>query len=231
MAGRGRAVRLALLTKIHAWFLVPVVGLWALARLAGGGRHGDRGFQLWLVVGFGVFFAGWPWLWYDTTARLVRYLGTGVERSTIHTLYFGTVYADRDVPWHYPWFYFVATVPAGLQRWACSGGPDAPQGPRRPVPPLAAGGHRALSRRLQHARSRVRRRAPLLDGFSPLGPADRSRIRAALGAAAGRTAVRALVVTFLLAQGYGVARLHPFGLSYYNLLVGGLPGGSVWAWN
>src|SRR5207237_6228702 len=28
----------------------------------------------------------------------------------------------------------------------------------------------------------------------------------------------------LLAQGYGVVALHPFGLSYYNLLVGGLPG-------
>ena len=37
-------------------------------------------------------------------------------------------------------------------------------------------------------------------------------------AAAGR------LVAFVLAQGYGVVALHPFGLSYYNLLVGGLPG-------
>ena len=29
--------------------------------------------------------------------------------------YFGQVYADRDVPWHYPWLYFAATVPVGLQ--------------------------------------------------------------------------------------------------------------------
>ena len=28
--------------------------------------------------------------------------------------YFGQVYADRDVPWHYPWFYFAVTVPVGL---------------------------------------------------------------------------------------------------------------------
>ena len=27
-----------------------------------------------------------------------------------------------------------------------------------------------------------------------------------------------------MAQGYGTVALHPFGLSYYNLLVGGLPG-------
>ena len=31
-------------------------------------------------------------------------------------------------------------------------------------------------------------------------------------------------MAFVLAQGYGVVALHPFGLSYYNLLVGGLPG-------
>ena len=29
--------------------------------------------------------------------------------------YFGQVLADRDVPWHYPWFYFAVTVPLGLQ--------------------------------------------------------------------------------------------------------------------
>ena len=28
----------------------------------------------------------------------------------------------------------------------------------------------------------------------------------------------------MLGQGYGVVALHPFGLSYYNVLVGGLPG-------
>ncbi len=29
--------------------------------------------------------------------------------------YFGRVIADRDLPWHYPWFYFAVTVPIGLQ--------------------------------------------------------------------------------------------------------------------
>ena len=32
------------------------------------------------------------------------------------------------------------------------------------------------------------------------------------------------LVALLVGQGYGVVTLHPFGLSYYNLLVGGLPG-------
>ena len=37
-----------------------------------------------------------------------------MARSTIMVQYFGQVFADRDVPWHYPWFYFAATVPIGL---------------------------------------------------------------------------------------------------------------------
>jgi hypothetical protein len=32
------------------------------------------------------------------------------------------------------------------------------------------------------------------------------------------------LVALVVTQGYGVVMIHPFGLSYYNLLVGGLPG-------
>ena len=63
------------------------------------------------------------------------YLGTGVERVAIRVLYFGQVYADRDVPWHYPWFYF-AVDRAGrpARSWASSGlvaGLAATAGPTR----------------------------------------------------------------------------------------------------
>jgi hypothetical protein len=40
----------------------------------------------------------------------------------------------------------------------------------------------------------------------------------------GGRAGRLLLAMFVLAQGYGSVALHPFGLSYYNLMVGGLPG-------
>jgi hypothetical protein len=36
--------------------------------------------------------------------------------------------------------------------------------------------------------------------------------------------IRVGLVLVLLSQGYGVVALHPFGLSYFNALVGGLPG-------
>ena len=35
---------------------------------------------------------------------------------------------------------------------------------------------------------------------------------------------RIVLAAFLLVQGYGVVALHPFGLSFYDVLVGGLPG-------
>src|SRR5581483_1472399 len=40
----------------------------------------------------------------------------------------------------------------------------------------------------------------------------------------GRRWVHGGLVALVLAQGYGVVAMHPLGLSYYNLLVGGLPG-------
>ena len=68
----------------------------------------------WAATGLALFVLGWPWLWYDSLARLKAFWGTGVDRLAIRVLYFGQVFADRDVPWHYPWFYFAATVPVGL---------------------------------------------------------------------------------------------------------------------
>ncbi len=113
MAVAGLFWGLALLTKIHAWLLPPVILVRALARP--GPRRAFLPLATWTVIGLVVFLAGWPWLWYDTLGRLLGFLGTGVERTPIYVEYFGRVYRDRDVPWHFPWFHFLATVPIGLQ--------------------------------------------------------------------------------------------------------------------
>ncbi len=112
MSGAGLIWALALLTKIHAWFLLPIVAVGALLKLPW--RRALAALLVWAVVAIGAFWAGWPWLWYDTWSRLRNHLGTGITRSTILVQYFGQVIVDRDVPWHYPWFYFAVTVPVGL---------------------------------------------------------------------------------------------------------------------
>ena len=90
MALAGAAFGLALLTKIHAWFLPPILLAWAFARLRP--WRAVVAWLAWLAVGYAVFAAGWPWLWYDSAARLKAYLGTGVERIPLRVQYFGAVY-------------------------------------------------------------------------------------------------------------------------------------------
>lgn len=102
----------ALLTKIQAVLIpIPVI-LWALIRWR------QRSFVpllLWLLVAGGVFFSGWPYLWLDPARHLLEYLGRTTNRITLNCYYFGTIYKDRQVPWHYPLVMFAVTVPASLQ--------------------------------------------------------------------------------------------------------------------
>ncbi len=212
---------LALLTKIHAWFLPPMALIWALNQLSF--RRAVSVFLIWLGSGLLLFFVGWPWLWADPLGRLGAYLGTGVVRIPIRALYFGTVYADRDVPWHYPWFYFVATVPVGLLALGAWGAIRGWLNPRsRAMTALLAGS--ILSFLVLFSTN-----VPVYDGerlFLVVFPA--LAILIGLGFArvweSSQRYGRGLLVAFFLIQAQGVIRFHPFGLSYYNAIVGGLPG-------
>jgi 4-amino-4-deoxy-L-arabinose transferase-like glycosyltransferase len=223
MVAAGAAWSLALLIKIHAWFLIPLLGTWSLVRL--GPRRGMRAMTVWLVVGVGLYWAGWPWLWYDSWSRLQAYWGTGVARTTIWVEYLGRVYADRDVPWHYPWVYFAATVPVGLHALGLVGLWRAARDRRcEPLPLLLAG---SIALFLVLFSTRI----PVYDGerlFLHVFPAWALIIGLGFGwlwdAVVPDRRGRIVLAGLLLAQGWGAASMHPFGLSYYNALVGGLPG-------
>jgi hypothetical protein len=226
MAGAGAVWSLALLTKIHAWFLIPVVAAWAVVRLKKPLRA-LAAVSVWWATGLALFVAGWPWLWYETLPRLRGYLGTGVVRTTIHVLYFGTVYADRDVPWHYPWFYFAVTVPVGLHLLGAIGLTLGLRDRKRgddPFPLLLAG---SIGMFLIIFSTRI----PVYDGerlFLMVFPLWAVFIGRGFGEAwekwSGRRLYRVGLLLFLVGQAYGVVAVHPFGLSYYNALVGGLSG-------
>lgn len=223
LSAAGAVWSLALLTKIHAWFLIPVVFAWSIARL--GPRRGFPAFAGWLAVGLVLFFAGWPWLWYDPVGRLLGYLGTGVERTTIYVTYFGRVYADRDVPWHYPWFYFAATVPVGLHLLGLVGLAASWRSRRDDrFPALVVG---SLVMFLVLFSTRV----PVYDGerlflmVFPLWAIVAGRgFGVLLAQTLRRNWVRSALWASLVLQAYGVVIYHPFQLSYFNAVVGGLPG-------
>lgn len=222
MAFAGLAFGLAVLTKIHGWVLVPLVAYWTLRRLSL--RPAFAAFAAWAAVGIVVFFAGWPWLWYDTAGRLTRYVATGVDRVSINVLYFGKVYADRDVPFHYPWFYFLLTVPIGLHLLGWLGARRAWR--HRAVEPFLA----VLTSGILLWLVLFSTNVPVYDGerlFLPVFPLWAILIGRGTARALERLRrpiLRAALGAFLMAQAYGLVSTHPFGLSYYNALIGGLPG-------
>ncbi len=141
---RGRAMGPRALDQDPRLVLAADPGLLVVrpaAATAGARCHG-----VWAVVGISLFWAG-------LALALVRYLDRGSRRSGARascgqrswSQYFGQVVADRDVPWHYPWFYFAATVPVGLQALGALGivaGLEEP--PDEPFPLLLAGHDRHL---------------------------------------------------------------------------------------
>jgi 4-amino-4-deoxy-L-arabinose transferase-like glycosyltransferase len=217
----GLAWGLALLMKIHAWFLPPIILACCLSRLKPG--RAVLAWSIWATSGLALFFAGWPWLWYDPVGRLLAYVGTGVERVSIQVLYFGKVYADRDVPWHYPWFYLVATVPVGLLALGGWGLFRGWKDRRVDRFPMLLAGSIAVFPLVFSTRVAVYDGERLFLVAFPLLAILIGRGFAWLWNLAGRWGRIALVV-LLIGQSYGLVAFHPFGLSYYNLLVGGLPG-------
>ncbi|MEO6808968.1 MAG: glycosyltransferase family 39 protein [Isosphaeraceae bacterium] len=223
MAGAGLVWGLALLTKIHAWLLPPIALVWVLVRLPW--KRGLVAILAWGAAGFALFLVAWPWLWYDTAARLSAYLGTGVDRLSLRVFYFGQVYADRDVPWHYPWVYFAVTVPVGLHLLGVNGLIRAWRLRKADPFPLL------LTAPIGMFLALFSTNVPVYDGerlFLVVFPFWALLIGLGFQVIwtwlAGRRWCRAALIGFVLAQGWGVVSTHPFGLSYFNILIGGLPG-------
>lgn len=193
-------------------------------------------FAVWTAVGFATFFAGWQWLWIRPIEHLREYLGRATERGVIEVWYFGQAVADRELPWHYPWVMFAVTVPVGLHLLGVLGVARAIRrrlwGPHETL--LAASGLFpllifSLPGVVVYDGVRLFLMVfPMWAVFVGLGGQTLfDWLASATWAARPRLSRRAaaLILAGLLAcQGVGVVWFHPYQLSYYNLLVGGLWG-------
>jgi 4-amino-4-deoxy-L-arabinose transferase-like glycosyltransferase len=106
-AATGLLLGLALLTKIQAILIPPIVITWAFFLWR---SRAVRPLLIWLLSGAVVFIAGWPWLWLDLPGHLIQYLARTTDRAVLTCYYFGQRFADREVPWHYPLLVFLGTV-------------------------------------------------------------------------------------------------------------------------
>ena len=104
----GIVLGLAFLTKIQAILLPMPIIAWALWRWR---WAAVKPLAIWAVAAAIVFFVGWPWLWLDPVKNTWNYFAHTTARAELSVWYFGIKYADKAVPWSYPWVMFLCTLP------------------------------------------------------------------------------------------------------------------------
>lgn len=238
----GVVLGLALLTKLTSVLLIPAVVVYLIVSRP---RHGLALGVAWLASGAAFFVLLWPWLWpFDfpnyspgwagTYERLREYLAVGVDRATIYVGYLGRQYPSQGsrVPWHYSLVFFLATIPAGLQLLGSVGVPAMIRHARRdPVYACAGLGLIIVLATFSLPIQRYDGERlflmvfPLWSLSIGLGGSALMRVLRPRIGAVGATV---LLAAFLATQAWGLWRTWPFGLSYYNALVGGGRGAERW---
>ncbi len=220
----GLLIGLALLTKIQAILLPPLVAMWAFWHWR---LSALRPLAVSGVATVVVFVAGWPWLWTDLSGHLIEYFGRTTDRVSLNVWYVGRVFKDVDAPWHYPWVMTLVTIPAGVLLLAGAG----LWGARRrlindPSVSLIAGSVFAPLVLFSLPGVAVYDGARLFlvafPGLALLSGLGMSRFRGWLVA---RGWPHKLIPEILLAaQLVGIVTTTPYSLSYYNVAIGGTSG-------
>ena len=225
---------LALLSKMQAILIPPVVGLWALWHWR---QRAIVPLTIFGVVGVVVFFLGWPWLWLDPVANFHEYFARTTSRAVLHCYYLGQVWADKDVPRHYPFVMFAVTIPVGLHALGLLGVIGGERAWRQPREQLVLGAAVfplvlfALPGVAAYDGERLFLVSyPMWGVLIGRGAAvawrwmEQQAECGRVPVLAKRRVKVAMVAVFLAVQGIGVVGTHPCQLSYFNLLVGGSRG-------
>jgi hypothetical protein len=244
----GLVYGLFLATKLQSFFLPLALGAHWLVLRAGVGREPERRPNPWLlpamvVLGPLVFLLSWPWLWHETIPRLGAYLGFHLHHVHYNFEYLGRNYNHPPYPWHEPLGMLATTAPVVLLALAAAGivilarrrRPRDPRGTRLllllagavPVAPFFLGSTPIFGE-TKHWLATM----PILAlcagvAVQAIGAALLAEWN--LGEArpgAARAALAALVLAAVVPAAVETARSHPYGLSHYNALAGGAPGGA-----
>ena len=226
---------LMLATKLQSFFLPVALGLHWLWIWLRDRRRPTIWPLVWMaILGPLVLFASWPWLWHDPIRRFGAYLAFHLNHVHYNFEYFGTNYNHPPYPWHEPLGMLVTTAPVVLLALATAGAALL-----------------VRSRAARAADSRATAALLLLSGAVPmavffggttpifgetkhwLATMSILAILAGVAVAALAAALRArlpllvaLVAVAVAPAAVETARSHPYGLSHYNALAGGAPGGA-----
>ncbi len=238
----GLSFGLLLATKINAFFVpIPLI-LWA--HLYARGRYVNNLFSM-LILGPLVMIAAWPWLWPDPAPRILEYLLYHARHQQTALFFLGRRwgYGLENAPWFYPLVMTALTLPLtalivivlglirtlrGIHRrpygalfLACAvvtfAVACAPSTPRYDgvrlflsafpfLALLGASGMAGLLSRFEH----------VAIGKSGIDDRRLRRLDRMVGIG--------VAIIVLFEGGLAIMRYHPYELSYFNPLVGGLSG-------
>lgn len=126
----GVALGLGFATKLNTFFLpftllmVAIYDAWLFRRRTGawkaaGEARGPLTHYTWVavsmvVLGGAVFFAHWPWLWFDTVERVRAYVAFHAKHVHYPVDYLGHLYFRPPFPVHFPFVFSALTIPLGI---------------------------------------------------------------------------------------------------------------------
>lgn len=224
---------LALATKINAVFIPVILGAWALLF-----RREWRVILRLIIMGLTaipVFVAVWPWLYYDTVARITNYLGfVTTSHWQIGQFYLGRFFMPP--PWHFPFVMLWAVLPLGITvmyvlgiarsvKWRSDRGLGVLFFLSALVPVLAL----TTGKSMVYDNDRLMMAAyPFLAALAGMGFSWMVQgLRKIIPQAKPRLFKAGVVLLLLLGfvpQLVSMVRLYPHYLSYYGESVGGLKG-------
>ena len=184
-----------------------------------------------IAIGALVFVVTWPWLYLDLPGNLLKFVRYfTVSHSAILQYYLGQVYSR--VPWHYPFVLVAVTVPVTTLVMAIIGLVRVIAGGRRDsagwlvvfnlaIPLLFFG---FAASQVYGGERLFLVVFPFLALLAGMGFHALWRIITAGGGRARRALATAVGVGLLVPGVIGIVAMHPYELSYYNELAGGLRG-------
>ncbi|MGB5303431.1 MAG: glycosyltransferase family 39 protein [Gemmatimonadota bacterium] len=221
-------------TKFSGLLLLPVLAIWLVAN-----RSGLAAFLVLCLTGALVFIAVNPVMWVDPVQGVADYLNAGLDRAAadetrIATEYLGEVYLFRP-PWPYPYVWTVIVFPLSLLAAAVVGLFAPRSGPLRGLTLLNMAvlyGALALPSAPMH--DGVRLFLPLFpfycalagSGSVAIGEWTTQVLQIRLPSIAERRdlIVALAIVAVIAPAAIRTAQVHPYQLSYFNALVGGVEG-------
>jgi 4-amino-4-deoxy-L-arabinose transferase-like glycosyltransferase len=234
------------MSAIPAWILLVPLAVWVVRRglawifpkskVWGVERPGLEIWTSMLAFAPVVSWLGNPAWWRETLPRLAHYYALNTDRRRalpdIKIMYFGQTY-EYSLPWHNAWVLIAITVPVGILVAALIGLLLKLPTVRRDPLPLYFGLNLVILPVLRMlptpAHDGVRLFLPtffFLAAFAGWGVVGLADLLGRSGRA--RLVARSLLTALVLVPAaWGLIRVHPFELSYYNEAIGGPKG--AWA--